>query len=141
MSEERESRRVGPFYKPKKLTPEEINARKLDKAKKMQDLETMIKIGEYDRPTTTIAKILAMMNFSAAKLYLWRFQLFNSAIVEATGLMIYYAFLPMFQAMGIHVIIAITFTAAISFFCKFVVYSMWMFKKVKGVKTDTSNKS
>lgn len=133
-----EGERRGPFYAPRQLTEEEKKERMLKKKLNQAELEEMLKTKNYDKPTKTIASILGKLNFSVAKLYLWRFQLFNSAIVEGVGLLMYYAFLPMFLLITVPWV-AITMVVPISFLSKFIIYKIWMFKKVDTNENLRSN--
>jgi len=122
--------RRGPFYAPRKLTEKEIEARNRKRAMEKIKLEEILEEKDYDGKTKLIARIIGRVNFSMAKLYLWRFQLFNAGIVEGVGLAMYYAFLPLFLAMSGNAYLAITLTVPISFFSKFVLYKTWLFRKV-----------
>lgn len=126
--------RVGPFYRPKQLTPEEKAEKKKQKDINNVKLKLMLKEKDYDRYTVLIATILGVFSFGFAKFYLKFFQMFNAGVVEGVGILIYYTFLPLFLAMSGNAYLAITLTIPISFFCKFVLYKMWMFKKVESLK-------
>jgi len=71
------------------------------------------------------------------KLYLWNPKLWNSAIVEGTGVLIYLAFSPLFQLWFILTvrnivwsnILANIFCIPISFLTKFMIYNKWLFKR------------
>jgi len=133
-NEERESRRVGPFYRPKKLTQEEINARRIDKAKKMEALQTMIKEGGHDKYTSTIATLLNMTaGFGTAKLYLWRALLFNALIVEIAGFTMFAISNNLLGSM-MFAVLATVIAFMVSFCLKFIIYSVWLFKKKEKVK-------
>lgn len=127
-AEQPKSERRGPFYAPRKLTEKEIEARNRKRAMEKAQLEKILEEKDYDGKTKLIARIIGRMNFSMAKLYLWRFQLFNAGIVEGVGLIMYYALLPLFLAMSGNVYLAITLTVPISFFSKFLIYKVWLFK-------------
>ena len=129
-AEQSKVERRGPFYAPRKLTEKEKEARDRKRAAEKVNIEKMLEEKDYDGKTKLIARMLVRMNFSVAKLYLWRFQLWNSAIVEGVGLTMYYAFLPMFLIMFGNAYLAITLTVPISFFSKFALYKMWLFRKV-----------
>lgn len=146
MKEDKKERR-GAFYAPRKLTDEELRVRRLrrksEEAKLNKELESEVEVSapdtqyvpKYDRNTKLIAKLLSKIDFMLwstprlARMYLWRVQLFNAALVEGTGIMIYYAMLPLFNIMFGNIYIALTLTIPISFFCKFILYAGWMFKK------------
>lgn len=128
------SERVGPFYRPKQLTPEEkVEKRRIRKIENAR-LQLMLKEKNYDRYTILIANILGMFSFGIAKFYLKFFQMWNAAVVEGVGILIYYTFLPLFLAMFNNPYLAITLTIPISFFTKFIMYRVWLFKRVESLK-------
>lgn len=121
--------RVGPFYRPKTLTPEQALARKIKRKKERESLKKIIAGRDYDRGTVFIATMIGLLSFGLAKFYLRFYQMWNAAVVEGFGVLIYYVFLPLFQVAA-PLIIALLMCAGISFFAKFVLYKLWLFKKV-----------
>lgn len=130
--------RVGPFYRQKPPTPEQLAARKIKRKQENEELKKIIACGNYDRGTAIIATLLGVLSFGLAKFYLRLFQLWNAALVEGFGVLIYYIFLPIFQTTA-PLLAALLLCAAISFFAKFVVYKIWLFKKVGKSAGDSDN--
>lgn len=132
-----DSKRVGPFFKPRELTPEE----KAEKAKQREankaKLQLMMMGKNYDKYTILIATILGVFSFGLAKFYLKWFQLWNSAIVECVGLVIYDLVMIAFGVPMALVTYVTVVAVPMSFLCKFIIYKFWMFRKVESIKPPT----
>ena len=122
--------RRGPFYAPRKLTEKEIEARNRKRAMEKIKLEEILEEKDYDGKTKLIARIIGRVNFSMAKLYLWRFQLFNAMTIEITGVLMWKAIENLFS-MITYPAIATVLGLSIGFLLKFVLYSAWIFKRVQ----------
>jgi L-lactate permease len=139
-------KRKSPFYRPEpiKRTPEEIARRKAIKKKQQLAMKIRIKSGNYDPFTEMIATLLTLWTVKLTNLYLWRYQLWNAALIEGTGLTIYYVILTVFGS-SMPLILALGVCSAVSFFVKFMMYKLWMFKDViksgKKKKSSDSNNS
>jgi len=125
---EEEGDHTGPFKRPRRLTPEEIEEKRKKKLRERSKLEKIIKDNTFDKPTISIAKLLSMMNFSLAKFYLWRPLLFNALMIELVGFMMFIAFSGILSMVTMS-LIATFMGFMIAFFLKFMIYSVWLFRK------------
>lgn len=79
--------------------------------------------------------ILFKKRAKLTRLYLWRWKMFNAALVEGTGMLVYLLMVPFFLRMllpmGITIAWWITtiFVAPCSFLSKYILYDRWLFKK------------